>query len=58
MKSQKNNSGSITYILGMIGAAYYYISTASGFTAGLIGLVKAIFWPGVLVYEVLKYMGG
>ncbi len=42
----------------MIGAAYYYISTASGFTAGLIGLVKAIFWPGVLVYEVLKYMAG
>lgn len=56
MKGQAhyNNSSGAVYGMGFIGAAIYYISTASGFWAGFIGLLKAIVWPAFLVYEALK----
>lgn len=45
------------YGLGFIGSAIYYISTATGFWMGVLGLLKAIVWPAFLVYELLKYLG-
>jgi len=45
------------YFLGFIGAIIYYLSTASGFWNGVLGVLKAIVWPAFLVYEVLKYVG-
>jgi hypothetical protein len=44
------SSGAI-YGLGFIGAAIYFISTACGFWAGVLGFLKAIVWPAFLVYE-------
>ena len=60
MKSERINShsGNAVYGLGFIGAAIYYISTASSFWMGLLGLLKAIVWPAFLVYEWLQYLGG
>lgn len=49
-------SGAV-YGLGLIGAAIYYISTATGFWVGVLGFLKAIVWPVFLVYEALKYLG-
>lgn len=49
-------SGAV-YGLGFLGALYYYLTTATGFWAGIVGVVKAIFWPGVLVYGALKFLG-
>ena len=46
------------YGLGFIGAAIYYISTASGFWMGVLGILKAIVWPAFLVYGALKFLGG
>lgn len=54
--ASQNASGGAVYGLGLIGAAIYYISNAVGFTAGLIGFLKAIVWPAFLVYEVMKYL--
>ena len=45
------------YCLGFIGAAIYYISTASGFWVGVLGFLKAIVWPVFLVLEALKFLG-
>ena len=45
------------YGLGLIGAAVYYISQATTFWAGVLGLLKAIIWPALLVFELLKYLG-
>jgi len=42
---------SAVYGMGLIGAAVYFISHATGFWMGAFGLVKAIFWPAFLVYE-------
>lgn len=50
------SSGAI-YGLGFIGAAVYFISTAAGFWMGVLGFLKAIIWPALLVYEAFKYLG-
>ena len=48
-------SGAV-YGLGLIGAAIYYISAATGFWMGVLGFLKAIVWPVFLVYQALKTM--
>ncbi|HJX06211.1 MAG TPA: hypothetical protein VJ461_05860 [Candidatus Nanoarchaeia archaeon] len=45
--------GGAVYGLGFIGAAIYYISTATGFWMGVLGFLKAIVWPAFLVYQLL-----
>ena len=44
------------YGLGTIGAAIYYLSTASGFWNGAFGLLKALVWPAFLVFEAMKFL--
>ncbi len=46
-----------TYCVGFIGALIYYISTATGFWVGVLGVLKAIVWPAFLVFELLKFLG-
>ncbi len=52
-----SHSGNAVYGLGLIGAAVYFISQATTFWMGVLGFVKAIFWPAFLVYEAFKYFG-
>ena len=54
-KGRGNACGGGAYFLGFIGAAVYYISTASSFGAGVVGVLKALVWPAFLVYEALKF---
>lgn len=56
-KIKKHSTSNPVYGLGMIGAGIYYISTATGFWAGAWGIIKAIFWPAFMVYELLMYLG-
>jgi hypothetical protein len=51
------HGGEAVYGLGFIGAAIYYISTATGFWIGVLGFLKAIIWPVFLVYDALKFLG-
>ncbi len=46
-------SGAV-YGLGLIGAAIYFISTATGFWMGVLGFLKAIVWPVFLVLQAFK----
>ncbi len=48
--------GGAVYGLGFIGAAIYYISTATGFWMGVLGVLKALVWPAFLVFQALKFM--
>ena len=54
----KGSSGDAVYGLGFIGAAIFYISTATTFWIGVLGFLKAIVWPAFMVYELLKYLIG
>lgn len=46
------------YGLGLIGAAIYFISAATGFWMGVLGFLKALVWPAFMVYELFKYLAG
>ncbi len=57
-KDVKNNApAGAVYGLGFIGAAIYFISTATGFWIGVLGFLKAIVWPVFLIYEAFKFLG-
>jgi len=49
--------GGAVYGLGFVGAAIYYINTATGFWMGVLGVLKAIVWPAFLVYSMMKQFG-
>ena len=53
---QSGAPASAVYGLGLIGAAIYFISHATGFWMGVLGLIKAIVWPVFLVYEAFKHL--
>ena len=52
---QGGPSGAV-YGMGLIGAWVYYISHATTFWIGVLGIFKGIFWPAMLVYELLKFL--
>ena len=49
--------GGAIYVLGFLGALYYYWTTATTVWAGFIGLIKAILWPAFLAYGLFKFLG-
>jgi hypothetical protein len=55
--SNDNSMSSAIYGLGFIGALIYYITTATSFWIGVLGVLKALVWPAFLVYELFKYIG-
>lgn len=52
----KGASSAPVYGLGLIGAWVYYLSHATTFWIGVLGIFKGIVWPAMLVYELLKYL--
>ena len=57
-KVKQKAPGNAFYGLGLIGALIYYISTATGFWMGVLGVLKAIVWPAFLVYEAFSFFSG
>ena len=55
-KVNQNASCGAVYGLGLIGAAVYFISHATGFWIGVLGFLKALVWPAFMVYELFKYL--
>jgi hypothetical protein len=52
------NAGGGLYCMGVVGAAIYFIGQASDFWMGVLGLLKAIVWPAIMVYEAFKVLLG
>lgn len=48
-------SGAV-YGLGFVGATIYYIQHASTFQMGVIGILKAVIWPALLIYKVIEFL--
>ncbi len=59
-KEGKSNSGTgiagAAYFMGFIAAAVYYIQNAASFGTGVLGFLKALVWPALLVYNLLEYL--
>ncbi len=49
-------AGGLVYGLGFIGALVYYIQHAVTFWLGVWGILKALVWPALLIYEALKFL--
>ena len=52
----RSGASGAVYGMGLIGAWVYYISHATTVWIGLLGILKGLFWPAMLVYEALKFM--
>lgn len=53
----KNHGGDSVYVLGMIGAAVFYLQRATDINQGIIGLFKSVVWPAFLVHRLLGFLG-
>ena len=53
---RQGGASEAVYGLGLIGAWVYYIGHATTFWLGVLGFLKGIVWPAMLVYEALKFM--
>lgn len=51
----KSGTGAL-YGLGVLGAAVYYIQVTTGFWAGVLGVIKAFFWPAFVVHKVFTLL--
>ncbi len=56
MGMRRGGVSNAVYGLGFIGALVYYIQHAATFWAGVLGLLKALIWPAMLVYNLLAFL--
>jgi hypothetical protein len=52
----RGSSSEAVYGLGLIGAWVYYLTHATTIWMGVLGILKGVFWPAVLVYELMKFL--
>jgi hypothetical protein len=52
----RGGASDAVYAFGLFGAWIYYLSHATTVWMGVLGLLKGFVWPGMLVYELLKYL--
>jgi len=43
------------YGLAFLGALIYFIQHAQSFWLGVLGVLKAIIWPALLIYKALEF---
>ncbi len=51
-----HGAASGAYGLGFIGALIFYIQHAATFGMGVLGVLKAMVWPAMLVYKLLEFL--
>ena len=50
-----NNAFGGIYGLAFIGAAVYFIQHSLTFWEGVLGFLKALVWPAVMMYKLLEF---
>ena len=50
------NASEAVYGFGLIGALVYYLQHATTFVIGLLGVLKSIVWPAMVVYKLLEFL--
>ena len=53
---KRGGVSSAVYGLALIGSAVYYLQQAQSFWEGVLGILKAIVWPALLVYKLLEFL--
>jgi hypothetical protein len=52
----RDGGGGAVYGLGLIGSAVYFIQHADSFLMGVLGILKAIVWPALVMYKALEFL--
>ena len=52
----RGGTSEAVYGFGLIGAWVYYISHATTFWLGVLGILKGFVWPAMLVYELFRFL--
>ena len=59
-RGMKGNGGSgiagAAYFMAFIGAAVYFIQQATSFGPGVLGFLKALVWPALVIYNLLDFL--
>ena len=55
-KQQIVHGSSAVYGMAFIGAAIYFIQHATSFWLGVLGILKAVVWPALLIYHLLDFL--
>lgn len=55
IKISHGASGGV-YGLAFLGALFYYLINAENLWMGVLGFLKALIWPAILVYELFKFL--
>ncbi len=56
MSKKQGGAAGAVYGLGLVGALVYYIQQADGFWVGVLGVLKALVWPAMVVYHLLSFL--
>lgn len=48
--------GGGVYGLAFLGALVYYIQHADSFWVGVVGFLKALVWPAILIYKLMEFL--
>ncbi len=52
-----SNNRNVIYSIGLIGALVYFVSTAHSLGAIVLGIFKALVWPALVVFGLMKFLG-
>lgn len=56
-KMHRGGVSSGVYGLAFVGAAIYFIQHADTFWTGVLGILKALVWPALLIYKLIGFLG-
>ncbi len=51
-----NGAAAPVYGIGLIGALFYFLQHATTFLAIVLGILKSIVWPALLIYKLLEFL--
>jgi len=49
-------SSAFVFFVAFVGALIYFLGQATSFGTGVLGFLKAIVWPAILVYKLLTFL--
>ena len=55
-RMRADGTSSATYGLAFVGALIYFVQHATSFWGVVLGILKAIIWPAVLIYKLLEFL--
>ncbi len=55
-KHSSSGTAGAVWFLGFIGAIVYFMQQADSFTTVIIGILKALVWPALLIYNLLDFL--